>query len=279
VATVLRRLRKELADEAIEAAPSAADTTTCIETALRAVVAAVKLNTQSVAPKLRTLHAQLCALPVVKLPKTERATECLDTAYHAVGFVCWELFTLESVLRSLHVQAVAARDAHAAAPSGWAVDLYTILKRPGSNENAPAHLAHAVKLDITYTANDVAVESSLAPAVLAAIKRWYELWDMHSDNIDTVDRDVLNAQVTARFQNVANLQSWVRRHLPGKAATLDLSDTEDLRYVLRKVLFFAYKIEHATQKPYFTSTTTTDADGQPRRYKYLREIELMVLCI
>jgi hypothetical protein len=108
------------------------------------------------------------------------------------------------------------------------------------------------------------------------LKNWYLMHDVHPNNIDSVSEATLRAQLRVRFMTEADRDHWIDHHVDGE---IDAANVEDLRKVLRHVLHFAATLNHCIQPLYCFAESYIELDGRRRRYKFMRDIELFVLCI
>ncbi|KAJ1386530.1 hypothetical protein B484DRAFT_440275, partial [Ochromonadaceae sp. CCMP2298] len=176
------------------------------------------------------------------------------------------------------LQAVSAKayNASTGLVDGWAVDVGTILNRPLSTGVSVEELRRfcTETLKITCTTDRILIADCLVPELRRAIAEWYEMHDVHPDNIDSVSDQTIEAQLSARFADPESRVDWIRRHL-GLALPFLVAP----RFFLRKLLIFSQLLDHCMQKRTFASELEVEEDGSAKVVEYIRKMELFVICI
>jgi hypothetical protein len=161
------------------------------------------------------------------------SAEALEVAIAAAS----TLYLSTNALRKASADAWKAAEGAAA---GWAVDVPTILTRPASSgvEKEELHRFCTEKLKLDMTANRVLMGDCTVEQLNRAIKDWYEEYDVHPENIDTVEVEIVEAQLRARFPDGESRQGWIDRHMEGDPTVADPC------VLLRKVIVFSEKLDH-----------------------------------
>jgi hypothetical protein len=164
-----------------------------------------------------------------------------------------------------------------AVPRTWAQDLGTIISRVPADASVPDDRYYVTQvLRLAVTSQGANTEEV---ALKATINTWHRLYDVHPDNIDSVPEAKITEQLRARFGDQATQRAWIRRNMQFvEPDAFEEGRGMEPRMLLRSVMQFANTLEHCMQPRTFTTKSFQEADGTPREYTYLKEVELFVMC-